>query len=71
MTYQSHIAKMGETIGQSGESWAAIDAGSAARMAVQNCFPTGLDIARYTAKIMREDMEAYDADPANYTQSLG
>jgi hypothetical protein len=25
----------------------------------------------YTAKIMRADMAAYDADPANYTQSLG
>jgi isocitrate lyase len=27
--------------------------------------------AKYTAKIMRADMAAYDADPANYTQSLG
>jgi len=71
MTYQSHITKMNETIAENGDSWAAIDAASAARMAVQNRFPTGLDIARYTAKIMREDMEAYDADPANYTQSLG
>ncbi|MFN3510588.1 MAG: isocitrate lyase, partial [Tsuneonella troitsensis] len=44
---------------------------SAARMRLQNRFPTGLDIARYTAKIMREDMAAYDADPAAYTQSLG
>jgi isocitrate lyase len=40
-------------------------------MRLQNRFHTGLDIARYTAKIMRRDMEAYDADPANYTQSLG
>ena len=71
MTYQSRIAQMNETISQNGDSWAAIDSASAARMAVQNRFPTGLDIARYTAKIMREDMEAYDADPANYTQSLG
>ncbi|MXO46825.1 isocitrate lyase [Erythrobacter vulgaris] len=71
MTYQSNIAEMNEAIGRSGDSWAAIDAASAARMAVQNRFPTGLDIARYTAKIMREDMEAYDRDPANYTQSLG
>jgi isocitrate lyase len=39
--------------------------------ALQNRFQTGLDIARYTAKIMRADMAAYDADPANYTQSLG
>src|SRR6185437_9880975 len=34
-------------------------------------FKTGLEIARYTADIMRKDMAAYDADPANYTQSLG
>ena len=40
-------------------------------MATQNRFKTGLDIAKYTASIMREDMDAYDADPANYTQSLG
>ena len=33
-------------------------------MRAQNRFQTGLDIARYTAKIMREDMAAYDADPA-------
>ncbi|MGE5953292.1 MAG: isocitrate lyase, partial [Qipengyuania vulgaris] len=71
MTYQSHIAKMNETIAQNGDSWSAIDAASAARMAIQNRFPTGLDIARYTAKIMHADMEAYDKDPANYTQSLG
>ena len=40
-------------------------------MRLQNRFQSGLDIARYTAKIMREDMAAYDKDPANYTQSLG
>ncbi|MFM5906401.1 MAG: isocitrate lyase, partial [Novosphingobium sp.] len=44
---------------------------SVARMRLQNRFHTGLDIARHTAKIMRRDMAAYDADPANYTQSLG
>ena len=44
---------------------------SVQRMRLQNRFRTGLDIARYTAKIMREDMAAYDADPARYTQSLG
>ena len=54
-----------------GPSWNAFDPEAAARMAIQNRFPTGLDIAKYTAKIMRADMEAYDADPANYTQSLG
>jgi isocitrate lyase len=30
-----------------------------------------LDIAKYTAKIMREDMAAYDVDSSKYTQSLG
>ncbi|MAW80795.1 MAG: isocitrate lyase [Parvularcula sp.] len=53
------------------DGWNGIDAESVARMRLQNRFRTGLDIARYTAKIMREDMAAYDADPANYTQSLG
>lgn len=71
MTYASTIADLRSTIETNGPSWDAIDAESAARMRIQNRFPTGLDIARYTAKIMREDMEAYDADPANYTQSLG
>ena len=71
MTYQSTIARMQSIIGANGPSWGAIDAEATARMAVQNRFPTGLDIAKYTAKIMRADMEAYDADPANYTQSLG
>lgn len=41
------------------------------RMKLQNRFKTGLDIAKYTASIMRADMEAYDRDPALYTQSLG
>lgn len=54
-----------------GEPWAAINPESAARMYTQNRFPTGLDIAKYTAKIMREDMAAYDADSSKYTQSLG
>ncbi|WP_163931725.1 isocitrate lyase [Paraferrimonas sp. SM1919] len=42
-----------------------------ARMQLQNRFRTGLDIAKYTAKIMRADMAAYDNDPSQYTQSLG
>ncbi|MEM9014470.1 MAG: isocitrate lyase [Pseudomonadota bacterium] len=54
-----------------GMQFAGISAENVARMRAQNRFQTGLDIARYTAKIMREDMAAYDADPAKYTQSLG
>ena len=71
MSYQSTIATLGQTIADAGDGWAAIGADSAARMAVQNRFATGLDIARYTAGIMRRDMEVYDADPMQYTQSLG
>ena len=44
---------------------------SAARMKMQNRFQTGIDIAKYTSSIMREDMDAYDKDPSLYTQSLG
>ena len=71
MTYQTQIAQMRELIDGNGPSWGAIDAESTARMAIQNRFKTGLDIAKYTAGIMRADMDAYDADPAAYTQSLG
>ena len=52
-------------------AWKGVNPEYAARMRIQNRFQTGLDIARYTAAIMRADMEAYDADWSNYTQSLG
>lgn len=52
-------------------SWEGINPEYAARMKTQNRFKTGLDIAKYTAAIMRKDMEEYDADSASYTQSLG
>ncbi|WP_053976740.1 isocitrate lyase [Mangrovimonas xylaniphaga] len=54
-----------------GESWKSISSENAARMIAQNPFKTGLDIAKYTASIMRKDMAEYDADSSNYTQSLG
>src|SRR5438445_6397245 len=52
-------------------SWNGVTAEAVARMRLQNRFKTGLDIARYTAALMRADMAAYDADPTKYTQSLG
>ena len=52
-------------------TWSAIKPEHAARMRAQNKFQTGLDIAKYTAKIMREDMANYDNDTSQYTQSLG
>ena len=60
-----------EAIIKSGGNWGAINAEYAARMELQNRFKTGLDIARYTANIMRKDMADYDADNSQYTQSLG
>src|SRR6201990_1561985 len=52
-------------------NWNGVGAEAVARMRLQNRFKTGLDIARYTAALMRADMAAYDADPTKYTQSLG
>jgi isocitrate lyase len=62
---------MGQLVDSKQGAWTGIDAEAVARMRLQNRFKTGLEIARYTADIMRRDMAAYDADPANYTQSLG
>ncbi|MEQ1547573.1 MAG: isocitrate lyase [Chakrabartia sp.] len=71
MSYQDHITQINALTQSKNGAWTGIDAESVARMRLQNRFQTGLDIARYTAKIMREDMAAYDADASNYTQSLG
>jgi len=71
LTYQDIAFQAGQLIKSHNGTWDGIDAEAVARMRLQNRFHTGLDIAKYTAKIMREDMAAYDADAANYTQSLG
>src|SRR5205809_5313756 len=71
MSYQDHIIEMSQLIKSKGGPWDGIDAEAVASMRLQNRFKTGLEIAKYTAGIMREDMAAYDADPAAYTQSLG
>src|SRR5215471_16599509 len=69
--YQSHIAEAKQLVESKNGSWDGISPESVARMRLQNRFRTGLDIAKYTAAIMRKDMAAYDADPSLYTQSLG
>ena len=69
--YQSAIEAVKAIKEKAGRSWDAINPESIARMRVQNKFKTGLDIAQYTADIMRKDMDAYDADNSQYTQSLG
>ena len=70
-TYHNEIADMARLRDENGAPWDAISPESAARMRLQNRFRTGLDIARYTAAIMRKDMAEYDADTSKYTQSLG
>ena len=69
--YSSALETVRNLKAKYGNSWNAISSESAARMATQNRFKTGLDIAKYTASIMRKDMAEYDADSSNYTQSLG
>ncbi len=71
MTYSSEIDNISNLVQQNGNAWSAIDPEYVARMRLQNRFKTGLDIAKYTANIMRKDMNAYDKDPSQYTQSLG
>lgn len=70
-TLSSDIQAVESLKNQHGSSWDAINPEYAARMRAQNKFKTGLDVARYTAKIMRADMARYDADSSQYTQSLG
>ncbi|MFB9885841.1 isocitrate lyase [Balneatrix alpica] len=69
--YKNEIDNIATVRAANGSSWEAINPEYAARMRIQNRFKTGLDIARYTAKIMRQDMAEYDADSSKYTQSLG
>ena len=71
MSYQDHISQVGDLIKNKQGTWDGIASESVARMRLQNRFQTGLDIARYTAGIIRKDMAAYDADSSKYTQSLG
>ena len=52
-------------------NWKGINPIYGARMRAQNRFKSGLEIAKYCAKIMRKDMAEYDLDVSSYTQSLG
>ena len=69
--YLDQIAGLDELKGTHADTWKGISAEYAARMQLQNRFKTGLDIAQYTADIMRKDMADYDGDTSRYTQSLG
>jgi len=69
--YKSDIEAVTSLRAGQGSAWGAISPEYAARMKAQNRFKTGLEIAKYTAGIMRQDMAEYDADSSQYTQSLG
>jgi isocitrate lyase len=69
--YLKEVEKLAALRDQHKDTWKGINPEYAARMKLQNRFTSGLDIAQYTADIMRKDMADYDKDPAKYTQSLG
>jgi len=69
--YKTETSQIANVIAGQGSHWNAISPEMVARMRLQNRFKTGLDIARYTADVMRADMQAYDRDHSQYTQSLG
>ncbi|GGY05332.1 isocitrate lyase [Litchfieldella qijiaojingensis] len=69
--YQDDLNAIAQLREAQGGKWDNINPEYVARMKAQNRFKTGLDIARYTAGIIRRDMAEYDADTSQYTQSLG
>ncbi len=70
-TYRTDVEVMSALRRDNGQRWDMINPEHATRMRLQNRFTTGLDIARYTAAVMRRDIEEYEVDSARYTQSLG
>ena len=69
--YNKFIEEASSISEMSSSNWDSINPNYVARMRLQNNFKTGLDIAKYTASVMRKDMENYDNDKSAYTQSLG
>ncbi|CCD89345.1 isocitrate lyase [Bradyrhizobium sp. ORS 285] len=69
-SYQAEV-EAARALLEANPTWNGVTAEAVARMRLQNRFRTGLDVARYTASVMRADMAAYDEDSTKYTQSLG
>ena len=69
-TYQNEIAELARLREENGAPWDGISPESAARMRLQNRFRTGLDIARYTADIMRRDMAEYETALARVLRAV-
>ena len=68
-TYQGETDTLATLCQSQGSAWKTINPEYATRMRLQNRFRSGVDIAQFTADIMREDMAAYDKDTSQYTQS--
>ena len=69
-TYQRETDNLATLCQTQGKTWQSINQNTQAVCAYKP-FSYGLDIAQYTADIMRADMAAYDVDHSQYTQSLG
>ena len=69
-SYSQEIQKFA-ALKEKESNWGGVNPEYAARMHLQNRFKNGIEIAKYTADIMRKDMAEYDADSSSYTQSLG
>ena len=67
----SHYLEQVEKLAGIGTAVNGVNAEHAVRMRLQNQFKTGLDVAKYTADIMRRDIDNYEQDTSQYTQSLG
>ena len=67
----SHYLEQVEKLAGIGTAANGVNAEHAVRMRLQNRFTTGLDVAKYTADIMRRDIDNYEQDTSQYTQSLG
>ncbi|MDG2060364.1 MAG: isocitrate lyase [SAR86 cluster bacterium] len=71
LKYKDCIEEFSKLKNSGKKAFVNINPEHSARMKFQNQFNTGVDIAKYTASIMRKDMDEYDADSSSYTQSLG
>ena len=69
--YSDLVKEIKNSDGFKNLSWKSINPEYVARMQLQNRFKSGIEIARYNAAIMRKDMDLYDNDSSQYTQSLG
>ena len=69
MSYSQTLAELRDRYPNGGPGGIAVE--DLAQLKTQNTFETHLDIAKAMAKVMRADMARYDADPSQFTQSLG